>query len=164
MPTQHRRDVSLDARGIAELARAFRAMDADLPKRLRVEYRKVADHVVGVAQQRMPFVSGTAAKSLRPVAGQKYAGISFPAGGPGSGGDKDGYYPWLDFGGTVGRGRVSAGGHMAASSSGNVIRPVVKGGRYLYPAIAESRDEIEQGTGDAIEAAAHGQSFDTEGF
>ena len=41
------------------------------------------------------------------------------------------YYPWLDFGGRVGKGK-------------SVRRPFNKGGRYIYPGYAKNRPEVEE--------------------
>ncbi len=141
---------SVQVRGIPELVRAFKAVDSELPKELRKRFKAVADHVVGVAQQRMPFVSGTAARSLKPRATQKGAGIAFPGGGPGSATDKAAYYPWLDFGGTTGRGH-------------SIKRGRIKEGRYLYPAIGESKRYIGDATDDAIEETVKDARFTTTG-
>ena len=125
---------------------------------MRVHMKDIADHVVGVAQQRMPFRTGEAAKSLKPRATQRGAGIAFPQGGAPWRGEKADYYPWLDFGGSTGRGHV-ANGHNGYG--GSIVRPIVKGGRYLYPAIAESKDFIESNMNAAIEFVAKKAGFET---
>ncbi len=142
--------MAVNVRGVRELAGAFRQIDSTLPKELQKGFKGVADHVVGVAQQRMPFITGTAARSLRPRATQKSAGIAFPGGGPGSRDDKAGYYPWLDFGGTTGRGH-------------GISRKRVEGGRYLYPAIGESKEYIREAVDDVIEGTAKHAGFTTTG-
>ncbi len=140
----------VEVRGLRELSSAFRAVDRDLPKQLRVEFKGIAEHVIGVAQGKMEFGGGEAANSLRPRATQKGAGIAFPAGGKPWEGVKAAYYPWLDFGGTVGKGR-------------RVKRDRVKGGRYVYPAIAESGKEIAEQVDDAVETVAERARFTTRG-
>jgi hypothetical protein len=137
--------------GLRELQAAYRSIDRELPKLLRVAMKGIADHVVGVVQQRMPWESGEAAKSLKPRATQLGAGIARPAGGTPWRGEKADYSPWLDFGGAVGR-------------KHSVIRPVVKGGRYLYPAIAASKGETLDEAAKAIKKAASDQGFETKGF
>lgn len=127
--------------GLRETQAAFKQVDRQVPKQLKREFLDVADHVVGIAQQKMPFNTGVAAKSLKPMSTQLGAGIWRPAGGPGTGklGHKSAqYYPWLDFGGSTGRGHID---HKAWS--GAIQRPFIKRGRYLYPAIDESKDYIE---------------------
>jgi hypothetical protein len=151
---------SVTVRGIGEVVRAFREVDRDLPKELQKRFKAVATHVVGVAQRRMPYSTGTAARSLRPRATQKGAGIAFPAGGRDSATDKAGYYPWLDFGGTTGRGHQGSGHD---TFGGAIKRERITGGRYLYPAIGESKEYIREATDDAIEDTAKDAGFTTTG-
>ncbi len=156
----------LNVTNIAEVSGAFKQVDVRLPKELQKRLKKVADHVVGVAQQRMPFGNGDAAKSLKPRAtGRGSASILFPAGGPESFSDPVGYYPWLDFGGgkAGARGITSSSPIAHARSTGGFKRPYIKGGRFLYPAIAESQVFISDAVDDAIETLAKEAGFDTEG-
>jgi hypothetical protein len=136
-------DVSVRIVGLRELNTAFRQIDRELPKGLRTEFLVVAEHVVGVIQHRMPHVSGDAQKSVKPRASQKGAGIAF-------GGKDAPYMPWLDFGGRVGRRK-------------SIVRPFITEGRYVYPGIAESREEIEQGADTAVKNAARHAGFETKG-
>jgi hypothetical protein len=140
--------------GLRELTTALRQVDKALAKDLRGAFKAIADHVVGVAQQRMPFGRGTAAKSLKPRSTDRGATINFPRGGPGSRDDKAGYYPWLDFGGSVGRGHKSG-----IAWSGAIQRELVPGGRYLYPAIGESREYIATEVDKAIGEIARKAGF-----
>jgi hypothetical protein len=149
-------EIIYDVKGIPELSRALKDVDAALYKELRLGMKAIADHVVGVAQQRMPYRTGTAAASVRPRATAKGAAVAFPRGG--DRGNPD-YYPWLDFGGSTGRGHV-----VGQAWSGSIIRDMPKGGRYVYPAIAESRDYIGRTVYDLIEGVAHRAGFETEGF
>jgi hypothetical protein len=148
-------DFGVHIRGIKELQAAFRAVSDDLPKELRVEFLAIAEYVVGVAQQRMPYGSGKAASSVKPRASQRGAGIAF-------GGSKAPYMPWLDFGGSVGR------GHQPGQAwSGAIKRPwmgkPLGSGRYIYPAIEESREEIMEAADKAIKKVAESAKFETEG-
>lgn len=150
-------ETRVEVRGLRDLSRAFKQVDADLPKELRDEMKAIADHVVGVAQQRMPFRTGTAARSLKPRATQRGAGIAFPGGGDRG---KAAYYPWLDFGGTTGRGHVSNGHN---GYGGSITRQRIAGGRYLYPAIAESKGYIAEAVDDAVVKVAKGAGFEVRG-
>lgn len=143
-------------RGLNETVRAFREVDADLPKELRVAFKAIAEHVAVLARSWVPRGgSGVAAASIRARATQRGAGIAFPRG---EGRGKADYYPWLDFGGTTGRGHS-----IGVAGSGSIKRDLVKGGRYVYPAIADSREFIGDAAGEAIERAAHGAGFMTRG-
>ena len=139
--------------GIPELTRAFRALDADLYKALRLGMKAIAQHVVGAAEDR-----GAPTGILRPRASTRGAGIAFPRGGPGSGGERKGFYPWLDFGG----GRL-AGRGVTANTGGPPRRAIVPDGRFLYPGIAASRDYIERSTYDLIEREARSNGFEVRG-
>jgi hypothetical protein len=136
-------DVSVRISGLRELNTAFRQIDRELPKNLRAGFLPVAQHVVGVAQQRMPHLTGTAQRAVKPRATQRGASIAF-------GGDAAPYGPWLDFGGRVGRRK-------------SIVRPFITEGRYVYPGIAESREEIEQGADTAVKNAARHAGFETKG-
>ena len=143
--------------GLKEVQAAFRQISGDLPKELRVAMKAIADHVTGKAQQKMPWITGEAMKSLVPHATQRGASIARPEGGAPWRGEKADYYPWLDFGGTTGR------GHVVRKGGGSIIRPFMKGGRYLYPAIAESKDYIADEVDAAIRKTAQEAGFVTTG-
>jgi hypothetical protein len=147
--------------GLRELTTALRQVDKALAKDLRGAFKAIADHVVGAAQQKMPFGSGTAAKSLKPRSTDRGATINFPRGGPGSRDDKAGYYPWLDFGGgkAGARGITSSSPIAHAKSTGGFKRELVPGGRYLYPAIGESREYIATEVDKAIGEIARKAGF-----
>lgn len=151
------KSVEVKVTGLTELVGAFRAVDANLPEQLRTAFMGVAKYVVGVAQQRMTIRSGEAASSLKAVAGSTYAGISRPAGGTPWQGTKADYYPWLDFGGSTGK------GHDGTPWSGSVKRSAPKGGRYLYPAIAEATPEFVKAADEAIATVAAEAGFETHG-
>jgi hypothetical protein len=144
-------DIKVEVRGIRELNRAFRAVDTDLSKELKSAFRAVAEHVVGIAQQRMPYKSGGAVKSVKPRASSTGAGIAF-------GGNAAPYEPWLDFGGSTGRGHKPK-----VAGSGAIKRPFIKEGRYVYPAISESKDYTMDEVGKAIDSIARGAGFEVKG-
>ena len=136
-------ETSVKISGLRELARAFKQIDADLPKELRDEFRKVGEHVAGVARTKTPTLTGRAAGSIKVRASTR--GVSLAVGGT-----RAPYFQWLDYGGRVGRKR-------------SIVRPFVKGGRIVYPAIAESNDEIRKGADAAIEKVAKRAGFTTKG-
>lgn len=140
-------DVSVKVTGLAELGRAFKQVDAELPKELKTRFLAIAQRVVGDVQQRMPRRSGRAQGSVKARASVRGASIA-------AGGRAAPYYQFLDFGGTTGRGHTSSGG-------GSVKRPFVKGGRYIYPALADQRDEIGAAVDKAIKEAAESAGFTT---
>lgn len=106
--------------GLAEFSRNLRKLDSDLPKALRVAMNQAADLVISDARPRVPRKTGKAQASLK--ARSTRTAVRIQAGGP-----RAPWYPWLDFGGRVGRRK-------------SVRRAFLKEGRYLYPAYFRSRD------------------------
>lgn len=129
--------------------RALKKVDRELPKQFRRRLYKIAKVVSTTARQRMNFKhpSGRAEKSVKPRATQKGASIE-------GGGERVPYYPWLDFGGSVGRGHRPGIGW-----SGSVKRLSPPGGRYIYPAIAKHRDDTVRELVDAVEDSARRAGF-----
>lgn len=148
-------DVSVKITGLRELSAAFKRIDTDLPKELQAELKKVAEHVVGATQQRMPHRTGRAQRSVKARASTRGASIAaYGTAAP--------YGHWLDFGGSVGRGHVP--GVPWSGAIKREWRGVPRGsGRYLYPAIAESRDAIEEDVDDAVAKVAKRAGFETKG-
>jgi hypothetical protein len=161
--------------GEKEFVAAIRKVNRDLPKHMSKAMKAIAVHVVGKARGKMEFGDGPAAQSLKPHGTTKGAYISFPGGGPTARGDKAGEYPWLDFGGgkTGVRGITSSTGasHQAATDSrghrldrgSGFKRPVIIGGRYLYPAISESGPYISDAVDKEMKYLIVAAGFDTEG-
>ena len=109
--------------GLARFSRALREMDRDLPKALRIAMNEAAQIVVDDARPRVPVRSGKAAGSIRVASTRTSVRVR-------AGGARVPYYPWLDFGGAVGRG-------------GGVKRAFFKQGRYLFKSYADKRDSGE---------------------
>ncbi len=150
--------------GEREFIAAIRKVDGDLPKHMSKAMKAIAEHVVGVAQQRMPFFHGVAQRALKPHGTTAGAYITFPKGGPEAHNDKAGFYPWLDFGG----GKAGARGITSSSAAhekslGGFKRPVIQKGRYLYPAIAESGPYIADAVDEEMKHLIVAAGFDTEG-
>lgn len=100
--------------GLAQFSRDLKKLDSDLPKALRVALNSAAGLVVDQARPGIPKRSGKAARSVRAKSTRTAARVA-------GGGARVPYYPWLDFGGRVGKGR-------------SVVRPFKKDGRYIYHA------------------------------
>jgi hypothetical protein len=109
--------------GLAQFSRNLRKLDAELPKGLRVALNEAADVVIGYAKPRIPRRTGKAQASLK--ARSTRTAVRVQGGGP-----RVPYYPWLDFGGRVGRSR-------------SIRRPFLKDGRYLYAAYFQNRSQFE---------------------
>lgn len=109
----------LKIEGLKEFRRNLRKLDADLPKMQRVAFNDVANLVLAEARPRVPRRSGRAAGSLRAASTADRVRVK-------GGGARAPYYPWLDFGGRVGRRR-------------SVKRTFYPDGRFLYAAYFELR-------------------------
>lgn len=125
-------------RGLAEVKAALRETDAQLPKQLRENLLPIARLVASGVAAKVPREKGAAAGSVTARASQASASVAF-------GGASAPYFPWLDFGGSVGKGH-----RPGAPWSGSVTRPWVKGGRYVFPTIEQHRTGIEEAALDAV--------------
>ena len=99
-------------------------MDRGFPRALRLVLNQATEVILDYAAPRVPRRTGRAQASLKGRSTQRSARVA-------GGSARAPHYPWLDFGGKVGRGR-------------GVDRPFYKDGRYLYKAYAVKRDEFEE--------------------
>lgn len=133
----------IEVRGIRELNKALKQVDAELPKELRLGFKRISEMVVSSAQGKVPVISGAARSSIKPRAAQKGAGIAF-------GGTKAPYFPWLNFGGNVGRRK-------------SVHRDRITPDRYIYTSINEMGPQIEQEIDLLLKEVIQDAGFDTKG-
>ena len=105
--------------GLKEFQRNLKRLDAELPKALRLAFNGAAQVVVEDARPKVPTLTGKAAGTVKARSTQTASRVV-------GGGNKAPYYPWLDFGGRVGRHR-------------SVTRPFLKSGRYIYDAYFDNR-------------------------
>ncbi len=122
--------------GLREVQKALKELDGESQKELRLTLNEAAGIVVRVAQRRTPVLTGAARSSIRATSGQRESRVS-------AGGRKAPYFPWLDYGGTTGRGHAGKSGN-AGFSAGSVKRPFLKGGRYIYPAYSDQYANIRR--------------------
>lgn len=110
--------------GLSEFNRNLRRLNADLPKALRLSHNEAATVVVDWAKPRVPVDSGRAARSIKAASTRTESRVR--------GGSKSvPYYPFLDFGGRVGPNR-------------SVRRQFYSDGRYLYPGLVATRDQVHE--------------------
>jgi len=109
--------------GLNDMRKGLKGIDKDLPKGVRIMLNSVAQIVVDEAKPHIPSKSGKARGSLKAASSQGTARIS-------AGGRAAPYYPWLDFGGSVGKNK-------------SIKRDFYKSGRYIYPAVARRQDDIQ---------------------
>jgi len=108
--------------GLAEFNRNLKRLDRELPKALRLAHNEAATIVVDWAQPKVPRKTGAAARSVKAKSTRTESRVV-------GGSAKVPYYPWLDFGGRVGRQR-------------SVHRAFHSDGRYLYPGLGANRERI----------------------
>lgn len=104
--------------GLKEFNKQLKAVDSDLPKAVRVALNQVAEIVVDDARPKVPTGSGRSGRAGRARKSLKVASTRTKV-RVRAGGKKAPHYPWLDFGGKVGRRR-------------SVSRPFKREGRYIY--------------------------------
>lgn len=125
--------------GLAELRRALGQLDPALQKKLRTGLLKIAHKVAERARQGVPVRSGRAKASIKAsVSGNR----AYLQGGK----NTVPYFGWLDFGGTL---------KPVGARRGTQHRPVIQGGRYLYPTIDAMRPQITDEAVDVFVATAH---------
>lgn len=105
--------------GLKQFNKDLKKLDKDLPKMVRLALNKASDTIVDRAVPLVPSRSGRARRSVKSQSTRTLARVS-------GGGGRVPYYPWLDFGGRVGKGR-------------SVRRPFKKEGRYIYKAYFKAK-------------------------
>lgn len=107
-------DAAIRVDGLREFTRDLKRLDDELPKAVRLALNEAGELVIGEAKPRVPTLTGRARGSMRAASTRTAVRVR-------AGGRRAPYYPWLDFGGRVGRRR-------------SVHRPFIKSGRYLFDA------------------------------
>lgn len=128
--------------GLSEFVRSVKKLDSELPKAVRIGLNDAMGVVVGYARPKIPKRSGRAAASLKARSTRTEARVA-------AGGRRAEYYPWLDFGGKVGRKK-------------SVKRPFIGDGRYLYPALTERRQQITDALQNALVSVAEAAGLEVE--
>lgn len=109
--------------GLAQFSRALRQIDKDAPKQLRIVGNRAATVVADKAKPRVARKTGKAQRSVKASSTRTLSRVK-------GGGPRQPYYPWLEFGGSVGRQHATH-------------RRFIKSGRYIYPAYAAKRAYIQ---------------------
>lgn len=122
--------------GLQLFRRQLKALDAGLPKALRLALNTATKIVVDDAQPEIPRLTGRAASSLKTASTQNRAQIK-------AGGSRAMYLPWLDFGGK----RAGRGGGIAE-------RPFYKQGRYVWRSYGRRRDDVIEALNTELVAVA----------
>ena len=157
----------MELRGLRELLASLRKVAPDARRELSASLKTIGKMVSTEAAAAMPRKTGKARRSVKVkvVTRRGFEGVQISEGGAIAP-----YAPWLDFGGTVGRGRrttarvtVARGSSgrvsvrrqiLGSQGSGSVVRPFFKEGRYLYPAYYRRYDDMVAATLEAVRKAA----------
>lgn len=140
--------------GLKELQKALRQFDDDLPKELKVRFLEIAGRVADIARANVPARSGRARASVKPHGTLKGASVW-------GGGARVPYYPWLDFGGGDPHRRGVTPNRLGGSA---FRRPFIEGGRYIYPAVKDQRQETMDAAMDALREAVTDAGLGWEEF
>jgi hypothetical protein len=125
---------SIEVDGADQLIRGLGKLGTDLPHAIDRAAEKGADAVVAYAVSRVPRLTGKAARSIR--VRPEGSAVRIVGGGRAAP-----YYPWLDFGGNVGRKHA-------------VHRSTVSGGRYILAGYrARKRDFADKLSSTVADAA-----------
>lgn len=115
-------DLRIEVENLKKLRSALKDVGGGLDKELGQAGKKAAAIVAEAAARKVPVRSGRARDSLR-------SKVSYGGGAVVFGRSSVPYAGWLEFGGAVGR-------------NDSVKRPVVRGGRYIFPSLDEHRGEV----------------------
>lgn len=127
--------VTIRILGLPEVNAALHKFGDGLDDEMRDQFGPMVSDAVGRIRSEIPHLTGAAAASV------DGSGNTVTIGG-----DDAPYAPWLDFGGNVGR-------------DDNISRPYVRGGRYLYPSLADD-DRLTDAGEKAIEVQGRKQGFE----
>lgn len=155
--------IKMEMKGLNELLASMRKVAPETKREFTADLKAIGQMVQADAQAAMPRRKGKARRSVKVkvVSRRGFEGVQITEGGAVAP-----YAPWLDFGGTVGRGRrstarvsIHSGGRVTTQrggsrSSGSVVRTYIKDGRYLYPAYYRRFDDMVEATLDAVRKAA----------
>jgi Bacteriophage HK97-gp10, putative tail-component len=108
--------------GLATLTKQLKAISKEAPKAMRLANNEAANIVVNAARPTVPVRSGRTRTTLKARSTRSEARAV-------GGGTRAVHYPWLEFGGRVGRRKATR-------------RPRVKEGRYLYPGWVQRRQAV----------------------
>ncbi len=125
--------VDVHVEGLRQLRRALGAIDPELTRELRVEFKAIAERIASAIRRKVPLGPPAGGHARDSIKGGATAGTAYVKGGQRS----IPYYGWLDFGGRGGRNKRN-------------YRPYIREGRYIYPTIAEQHDQTVDAVNDVL--------------
>lgn len=158
--------INFKVQGLGQLVASLKKVAPETRREFVAALKGVGKVVADDAKGAMPRRSGKARRTVKVkvVARRGADGVVISEGGAVAP-----YVPWLDFGGSVGRGRTTtkrvtvsrhASGRvqvrarsLGGMGTGSVTRPFTADGRYLYPALKRHTDDMEQAVRQAVATA-----------
>ena len=136
----------VEVEGLKEVRKAIRDLgDKDAKKALRLANKAAAEVVAAAAREKVPVRTGKAQRSVKAAATQLQGSVK-------GGGTTVPYFGFLDYGNKVG-----SGGGVGRKDSNP--RPFYFGGRYVYPALNEHRQDVTDVFADEISAVIDAAGF-----
>ena len=145
----------LNVTGLKELRQATRRLDPTLVPILRDELKGVVQSsTLGAVKRNIAADLRAPTKKPRRSSGRLLSSVRVTSGGNTlfivGGKAKVPYYGWRDFGGVL---------KPAGRRRNTQVRPFLKRGRYIYPAIDETSRQLVDAAGDAFDNAARRLGF-----
>lgn len=138
--------------------RAIVSVDERFKAELKGEFLSVGQRIADRIRGKVPTRSGAAAASVKARATAGGAAIV-------RGGTAAPYFPWLDFGGTVGRGHkphVPGSGSIQRYANGGPWNPPGPG-LYVYPTISEAQPETIRAVSELMIKVGRDAGFEVHG-
>lgn len=126
--------------GLKKVTKALKGIGPEATKEMRVALKSCGDFLVQKTKPQVPVLKGNAARSLKAKSVNNAVKVA-------AGGKNAPYYPWLDFGGKVGKHK-------------SVERPFLKKGRYLYPTLEANQAQFKKILSQAVIDTARGAGLD----
>ena len=137
----------IEVPGLKDLQRDLKELPKDTQKAFVQEMNAVANIVVAAARNRVPSITGNAAAGIQ-AAGTVARGAAVKES------RSPAYLRWLDFGSRDPR---SGNSRAEGPWRGSGVGPT--GGRFLYPAIEDKWNEVQEAADQAVKRAAEKAGF-----
>jgi hypothetical protein len=152
-------DVKIEIRNLPAWRRAIISVGDDFKVELKAEFLKIAETIASKVQAKVPRgPTGRAAGSVKARATAGGASIV-------RGGQAAPYFPWLDFGGTTGRGHqdhVAGSGAIQRTVAGSPWNPPGPG-LYVYPTLEEEYPATERAVDELMTKVGRDAGFEVRG-
>ena len=124
-------DMQIKVEGLDDFRRRLKVVETTFPGELRKALNDVAEIVAVEARKRVPVVSGRLRDSIKPASTQRFGQVKMGTA------KKVPYAGWIEFGGRKPH-----------------PRPVVRAGRYIFPAFVAKRAAVNRRSVEVVEGLA----------